>query len=62
MPIIERKLLRVPVVARKLDMPEAAVYRLLREGLLPLVRVGRAVRVDAEKLEQFIGGGGKREA
>ncbi len=35
------------------------VYTMLREGILPGVRLGRQVRVDKQALDEFIKGGGK---
>ena len=35
------------------------VYAMLREGILPSVRLGRHVRVDSEALDEFIRNGGK---
>lgn len=53
------KLLRVPHVARVLDVSEARVYDLIRLGLLPAVRLGRQVRVSEEALDKFIAQGGQ---
>ncbi|MEW6047003.1 MAG: helix-turn-helix domain-containing protein [Bacillota bacterium] len=52
------QLLRVPHVARVLDVTEDRVYQLVREGLLPAVRVGRQIRFDADKLRDWIEQGG----
>ena len=42
-------------VARRLAVSRAHVYRLVKEGYLPTVRVGaRAVRVREEALEAFL--------
>lgn len=56
--MIFMQLLRVPHVARVLDVTEDRVYQLVREGLLPAVRVGRQIRFDADKLRDWIEQGG----
>jgi len=53
------KLLRVPHVARILDVPQSRVYDLVRRGILPGVRLGRQVRISEEALQQFIASGGR---
>ncbi len=52
-------LLRIPRVARILDVPESRAYALVRDGVIPgTVRVGRQVRVDEAKLLAWIDEGG----
>jgi excisionase family DNA binding protein len=53
------KLLRLGEVAEMLDVPPARVYEMARRGLLPVVRMGRQVRVDPEQLETWIEAGGQ---
>ncbi len=52
------KLLRIHEVAEILDVPVARAYELARHGILPAVRLGRQVRVDAGKLKEWIDEGG----
>lgn len=52
------KLLTIPEVAEILSVSEARAYALAREGLMPVVRLGRQVRVDTEKLAEWIEEGG----
>jgi excisionase family DNA binding protein len=52
------KLLRIPVVAGIIDTTIQRTYELIRLGILPAVRMGRQVRVDANALEQWIKNGG----
>ena len=52
------KLLRIDDVAELLDVSRARAYDLVREGLLPVVRLGRQVRVDPNKLEAWLDAGG----
>lgn len=54
-----KRLLRVPEVARILDVPETRVYEMARQGLLPVVRLGRQIRIDREALDEFIRNGGR---
>jgi excisionase family DNA binding protein len=52
------KLLRAAQVAEMLDVPRARAYEMMRDGLLPSVRLGRAVRVDPERLRDWLAHGG----
>ncbi len=52
------KLLRIDDVAELLDVSRARAYELVREGLLPVVRLGRQIRVDPSKLEAWLDAGG----
>lgn len=54
-----RRLHRVPEVARILDTTDQRVYEMLRQGILPGVRMGRQVRIDRVALEKFIENGGQ---
>lgn len=51
---MESKLLTVPEVAEILNVSEERVYALARSGL----KLGRQIRVDAGKLQQWIDCGG----
>jgi excisionase family DNA binding protein len=55
------KLLRVPAVAEIIDTTVPRTYELIRLGILPAVRMGRQVRVDANVLEQWIKNGGSSQ-
>jgi excisionase family DNA binding protein len=54
----ERRLLRAGQVARMLDVSPARFYDLARTGAIPVVRMGRQVRVDPDALEEWIRCGG----
>lgn len=54
-----KRVWRVPEVARILDISEARVYEMIRQGVLPAVRLGRQVRIDRQTLEEFIAQGGR---
>lgn len=54
-PLAERRFLKVPEAARMLNVPDHLVRRLIKQGALPAVRVGKKMwRVDAEHLEESI--------
>jgi len=54
-----RRVWRVAEVARILDVSESRVYELIRQEILPSVRLGRQIRVDKKALDEFIQGGGQ---
>lgn len=54
-----QRLLRVPEVARILDVSEGRVYEMARQEILPVVKLGRQIRIDGKALEAFIRGGGQ---
>ena len=51
--------LNVEEVAQALRVARRTVYALLAEGALPVVRIGRAYRVDVEALRRFVRNGGR---
>lgn len=51
---MEKVLLTVTEAARRLSLGRATAYQLVRQGDLPSVRIGRAVRVPAHELEAWI--------
>lgn len=52
-------LITVRTTAGRLGVPEKRVYELARENRLPgVVRLGRQIRFDPAKLEEFISSGG----
>jgi excisionase family DNA binding protein len=54
-------LLRVDDIAEWLDVDRLRVYELARTGLLPAVRLGRAVRFSPDAVRRFIEAGGTRD-
>lgn len=48
------ELLRVSDVAKRLQIGTVTVYRLCQHGEIPSVRIGTAVRIPAEKLEEWL--------
>jgi excisionase family DNA binding protein len=48
------KLLRGGEVAKILDVSKAYAYRLMATGQIPIIKLGRSVRVRQEDLEAFI--------
>jgi len=53
-----KKLLRPGEVARILDVSTDRIYQLVREGILPAVRIGRQVRICEQKLISWMDDGG----
>jgi len=53
------ELLKVSEVVEFLKLSTNRVYTLIKQGVLPSVRVGGSIRVIREDLEQFLKGGGK---
>jgi excisionase family DNA binding protein len=51
-------LLTVPEVAQILRVPPARAYDLARREEIPVVRLGRQIRVEEESLRAWIAGGG----
>lgn len=55
-----KELLTANEVAGVFKKPVASIYAWAREGRLPgVVRVGRSIRFDADKIEEFIANGGR---
>lgn len=50
----EKLLLKADEVARRLSLGRATVYLMIASGELPTFRKGRAVRVPARALEEWI--------
>ena len=53
------QLLRIERVAEILAVTTARAYELARTGVIPTVRLGRQIRVDANRLQEWIDGGGQ---
>ena len=49
-----KKLMKVKDVAEQLDVVEKTVYRLIWNGELKAKKVGRAMRVSMEALEEYL--------
>lgn len=54
-----KQLLTMSQAAEILGVREPKIYIMAREGLLPVVRLGRQLRIDPDKLEQWIESGGQ---
>jgi excisionase family DNA binding protein len=54
-----RPLLTVADVAEILNLHPRSIRRLIADGRLPVVRLGGAVRIRPEVLEELIAGGGQ---
>ena len=52
--VLDRPLLSVRSVAAKLAVSDKTIWRLIRAGKLPAVRVGGQLRVDPGELEAWL--------
>ncbi len=52
------RLLTVQEAAEFLRVTQARTYQLLRSGFIPVVRIGRQLRVDESALHQWVARGG----
>jgi excisionase family DNA binding protein len=48
------QLLSIPQLCRELGMGKSWVYRRLRSGEIPSVRLGRSIKVRREELEEYL--------
>ncbi|MGE5584938.1 MAG: helix-turn-helix domain-containing protein [Bacillota bacterium] len=53
------RFLTVDEVARELQVRRDRVYELARDGILPVVRLGRTIRIDREAFEEWVRRGGQ---
>jgi excisionase family DNA binding protein len=51
---VEVRLLKSDEVAEILKISRAMAYKLMQRGEIPTIRIGSAVRVRVEDLEQFV--------
>ena len=51
--IMSGKFMKAGEVAEMFDIALMTVYRLAKEGLLPSIKIGRAVRFSEEEMEQI---------
>lgn len=54
-----KPLLTLPQVAEILGVREQKVYIMARQGMFPVVRLGRQLRTDPDKLQEWIDRGGQ---
>lgn len=59
-PVRTRKLLTTETVAERLDVPKSTIYEAARQNRIGgVVRLGRVLRFDPEKFEQWLESGGE---
>jgi len=56
---MEKELLTVDEVSALLRVKPPRVCELVRQKLLPAIRLGRQIRIDKAKLEEFLENGGR---
>lgn len=54
-----KKLVGVKEIAEVLDVSTQRVYEMARQNIIPHVRLGRVVKFDPERIEQWIEAGGR---
>ena len=54
-----KELLTLEQAARVLQVKYARAAELARDGIIPVVRLGRQIRIDPSRLGEFIANGGK---
>jgi len=52
------KLITIAETAKRLRVTQQWLYQLARAGTLPVIRLGRAVRVDERRLREWLADGG----
>jgi excisionase family DNA binding protein len=53
------KLLRLSEVAEILDVPLPRAYEMARRGMIPVIRLGRQLRVNPSHLQDWMASGGR---
>jgi excisionase family DNA binding protein len=53
-PVPQRLLLRIPEVMTMLGLGRTKIYELIGSGDLPVIRVGKAVRIPVTALEKWV--------
>lgn len=51
---MEKLLLTIPEVAAQLGLGRSKVYQLINDDSIPVVRIGKAVRISAKALEDLV--------
>lgn len=54
-------LLKVPEAARRLSLSQATVYRLIESGEIPVMRIGRSVRIPVDGLRKWVDANTRRD-
>lgn len=57
-PVVLPRLLTAEELSSQTGLPKARVYALAREGVLPVVRFGRAMRFSPAEVAAFFAAGG----
>jgi excisionase family DNA binding protein len=56
---MNNRFLQISRVADLLDVSETTTRRLVKKGVLPAIRVGRQIRIDERRLEEWLATGGQ---
>jgi putative molybdopterin biosynthesis protein len=50
--------LQISQVSDLLEISDTTTRRLVKKGVLPAIRVGRQIRIDQRRLQEWVDGGG----
>jgi excisionase family DNA binding protein len=53
-----RKFMRISEASETLNISTTTIRRLIKAGVLPAVRVGRQIRIDRDRLREWLAAGG----
>lgn len=56
---VDKKFATVETVALMLGLTKQALYEAVRRGLIPAVRIGRRIRFDLDRLNDWAASGGR---
>lgn len=51
---MEKLLLRIPEAAELVGLGRSKIYELIREGEIPIIRIGRSLRIPAAELRLWV--------
>jgi excisionase family DNA binding protein len=55
---MSNKFLQISQVSDLLEISETTTRRLVKKGVLPAIRVGRQIRIDERRFQEWLDGGG----
>jgi excisionase family DNA binding protein len=55
---MSNKFLQISQVSDLLEISETTARRLVKKGVLPAIRVGRQIRIDERRFQEWLDGGG----
>jgi excisionase family DNA binding protein len=55
---MSNRFLQISQVSSLLEISETTTRRLVKKGVLPAIRVGRQIRIDERRFQEWLDGGG----